>query len=677
MAGIRVADQLWRGGTDREAVWRDLNAAFLMVLAGLLEEEDPEYVRFTSELRKNPIFKDGVAFYKTGIALIPAETEARCKAVPEFHENLERLVQWVGKSADGSMDLETIERMWSVFFPEGVSLFRETERAVQSLRRRRSVGITRLNPDPVRDPAREILFTSNALLTVPPAGPRPKSPWLSEALWKRATGIARESQRYWYDHPVPIGVDPRHNELVHGLVGLDRAVSFEKACGKAKREDRVTCLLSISCTHEGLQSISRKYIEETLRAATRIRHLDIYAMSEADVRRLGREVLIPAGIHYLGAERQEILEEVLGVDGEYGRHYSFLKAVAAFWHVFIDPAVKATFKVDLDQTFPQPELVKETHSSAFDHFRTPLWGAEGVDWQGHSVCLGMIAGALVNESDIHHSLFTPDVPVPDSQIHGDEWIFFSPLPQAVSTQAEMMTRYGGGALDGRHACIQRVHVTGGTSGILVDSLRKYRPFTPGFIGRAEDQAYLLSVLFHGSEGYLRYVHKDGLFMRHDKESVAGEAIETAAAGKRIGDYSRILLFSQYADALPWSVDQIKALMDPFTGCFISNIPLTVVYLRLALKAASLFEQGKESSARELLEMGARRLGKIVRVWEDQPNRLRTIYMREKKGWDMFYDILDSVEEGLASGDPFAVELRNRAQRVVGACRVQVEAEPSV
>ncbi len=88
------------------------------------------------------------------------------------------------------------------------------------------------------------------------------------------------------------------------------------------------------------------------------------------------------------------------MDGAYGRHYTFLKAVTALWQVLVDPDVRGTFKIDLDQVFPQAELVAETGASAFEHLETPLWGALGVDPDGRELELGMIAGALVNERDI-------------------------------------------------------------------------------------------------------------------------------------------------------------------------------------------------------------------------------------------------------------------------------------
>merc|ERR1740121_428891 len=93
--------------------------------------------------------------------------------------------------------------------------------------------------------------------------------------------------------------------------------------------------------------------------------------------------------------------------------------------------------------------------------------------------------------------------------------------------------------------IQRIHVTGGTNGILVDYLFKYRPFSPSWIGRAEDQSYLFST-FARKGPKLGYVHKPGLIMRHDKECFAMEAMEAARIGKMVGDYERMLLFSEYA-----------------------------------------------------------------------------------------------------------------------------------
>jgi hypothetical protein len=381
----------------------------------------------------------------------------------------------------------------------------------------------------------------------------------------------------------------------------------------------------------------------------------------------------------LGGRDVEPLRRVFGVDGEYGRHYSFLKALSVLWHVLVDQRIRATFKIDLDQVFPQEQLVAEGGGSAFEHFQSPLWGSCGRDATGDEVELGMLAGALVNEKDIARGLFTPDVTRPSGIPAGEAVAFFNRLPMALSTEAEMMTRYAGGdeSPDGRRTCLHRIHVTGGTNGVLVDALRRHRPFTPTFIGRAEDQAYLLSVLFAGSVP-LRYVHSAGLIMRHDKEAFAGPAIEAAKVGRFVGDLVRTLYFSHYVRALPWPDDQIKEAIDPFTGCFASYIPTTLVALRLALRVGELLAQGDAKAgveARELMELAADRLAPLIEWLRETPRGLAMELADQRDGWDVFYDLLDALEKALSQDDPTALALRDSARRVVQACRIEAGVVP--
>jgi hypothetical protein len=318
-------------------------------------------------------------FYAEGIRLVRAEINARCEGDGNFTRDLKALSTWVS-THDNLKDRErTIETIWSVFCPEATGIRGREREQVEALRKRRAVTITEPAASPIRNPIEELLLTSNALLTLPPAESSLNELPLVRALKEELRSIAREPQLYWYDHPIHVNGDADSNEVVYGLHGLEEALAFEKERGTIPAEAKVPCLLSVSVTHRGL---------------------------------LVEEVLEPAAERYLQrADAREPLS-VFGVDGEYGRHYSFLKAIAAFWSVFIQPAVRATFKIDLDQVFPQEALVKETGASAFEHLRTPLWGARGTASDGQPVELGMIAGALVNQGDIHKSLFTPDVPFP-------------------------------------------------------------------------------------------------------------------------------------------------------------------------------------------------------------------------------------------------------------------------
>jgi hypothetical protein len=659
--------------TDNKGVAQSLNAAFLIALAGRKRPASERAKHFLNRMADSPEWASKAKFYQSGINLIHEEINAICKENPDFAEKLNSLSEWVSSKKNLNNTEETTEKIWSVFFPEAVGIRAHKQKHIESLRAKRTVTVAELNTNPITDPARQILFTSNVLLTVPPTSNSPDELYVSESLKEKILQTSLEPQLYYYDHPIQIGIEPEKNEVLYGLRGLEETIRFESASGNMSREAKLTCVLSVSVTHRGLQNIAKTYLEEEFSRSGRLKNLKIYVFTEADTQRAIDEILAPAAEHYLQhVEAKEALW-VLGVDGEYGRHYSFVKAIAAFWRVFIDPGVKATFKIDLDQVFPQNELVEHTGASAFEHFQTSLWGAHGIDSSGQPLEFGMIAGALVNESDIRKSLFTPDVPFPARPLSPDEYVFFSVLPQALSTQAEMMTRYTSEVLDGNRRCIQRIHVTGGTNGILIDSLRRHQPFTPSFIGRAEDQAYILSVLSELSPK-LAYVHKDGLMMRHDKEAFAHEAIQSASVGKLIGDYIRILYFSAYAKVLSGDVEKLKKALDPFTGCFISRIPATVVYLRFVLKAASFFTASQDEEGLEFITIGAQRISKALDFVRGEDSPIKQQYEKEKLGWSLYYDILSSIERALANDDGFAQELRRRAKKIINQCAVSFDSK---
>jgi hypothetical protein len=640
-----------------------LSVAFLIVLSG---SKHPDYRRaksFLEAMNKNSKWYALTKFYLEGISLIIEEINNVTANDTQFARDLSEVAEWISDEKNRQDNLEIFRKVQRVFFPESRYILRDKETAVQELRRKRKVFISELNAHPIRLPHQEILFTANVLLTIPPASQNIAELTISDSLKNELNEIVQEPQLYWYDHPVQIGVVPEQNEILYGLRALDNAIAFEKERNHIPAEGRLTCLLSVSVTHEGLHRIASQYLKEELQKLEGLNNLTVYIFTETDCEELRRILFqVVAHQHRKGKRETEWLQ-ILGVDGEYGRHYNFLKAIAAFWHVLVDPRIRATFKFDLDQVFPQAELVKETGKSAFEHFQTPLWGAKGVDSWGQQVELGMIAGALVNQSEIGKSLFTADIKFPEHFPRPDEYIFFSSLPQALSTEAEMMTRYNSRQLDGKSTCLQRIHVTGGTNGILIDALRRFQPFTPSFIGRAEDQAYILPNLLNEKVN-LGYVHKDGLIMRHDKETFAREAIKSAQVGKLVGDYVRILYFSEYAGVIDDGLSNIKEKIDPFTGCFVSRIPVTVVYLRLALKAISLFAEEKKEPGLALLKIGRQRIQTALRFTRDDPSKLHQKYKKEKEDWSIYYDVISIIEKALQRHEPFAVDLKEEIREFI-------------
>ena len=616
-------------------------------------------------------WRDAASLFLEGSNVIEAELANAERLEPDLGARLSHLSSSL-PPPETPPTAELMERFWAVFMPDAVGVRDNWEQRTRELRQRRKVDIESLCSEPIRNPARELLWTSNVLLTVPDPRTPARDLKLDPGIRRRIEAIDPNKQTHWYDHPVPIGVAPEQNEILHGLGGIAETFRFEKKRGTAGRADRLAVALSVSVTHRGLESVARDYIRNTLAPIDGLGDLDIYVFTEADTRRLREEFLAPAArLFDLDETEPDALARIFGVDGPYARHYNFLKAVSALWQAVRDPELKATFKFDLDQVFPQENLVRELGQSAFELLTTPIWGATGRDQEGNAVELGMVAGALVNQSDIDQGLFTPDVTLPHLPLPPDRWVFPTQVPQALSTVAEMMTRdnvAGGDGPDGMRPCSSRFHVTGGTTGIRVDALRRYRPFAYSRIGRAEDQAYIMPVLYQPGPPYLRYAHVPGLIMRHDKQGLFDEAMRTAAAGKTAGDYERMILFSRFAEALPWLRDRTHAALRPFTGSFIQPIGVTVALLAFALRVLSL---KNEEHAEALLRVGARRLRPLLSDLQTDPDWFRRTHREELGAWNTFYDVLDHLEQARKTESVEARRLSRRADAILEATKVNV------
>jgi hypothetical protein len=549
------------------------------------------------------------------------------------------------------------EAFWKVFFPAGVGMMTDAEAQTMALRERRKITNVVMNENPIQEPVKEILFTSNVLLGLPSASKTIESLPYSDDFKEKLTAASQEKQVAWFDHPIQIGVEPDGNEILYGLIGLDQAVAWEKEKENIPADALLLTALSITCTHEGLQAIAKQYCEEEFKAMPeeeKLKHLKLMLFSEIETNAMIEKIIKPC-FAKMGKEKEgENIALVFGVEGQYGRHYTFLKAVLAVYNSFIDEAVKGTFKIDIDQLFIQDSLKDQSHKSFLEHFKTPLWGATGTNWRGEPIEFGMVAGALCNQKDWEendHKLMIADVKPPkgDKTLAADEVTFFSGLPQAISTEAEMMHLPEG--LESpdytpemeANGAIQRIHVTGGTNGILVDALFKHKPFAPSWIGRAEDQSYIFSVI--GKEGpKLAYYHKPGLIMRHDKEAFAMEAMEAARIGKMVGDYERMLLFSEYATVVG-DLKYVKDLVDPFTGCFSVPTPFTTTFLRFACKTLGF---GSSKDVKDFSIEGAPRVAKVVQFVKKDgaTSKLADSFVEETRLWNLFYECLAGCK-----GDP--------------------------
>ena len=75
---------------------------------------------------------------------------------------------------------------------------------------------------------------------------------------------------------------------------------------------------------------------------------------------------------------------------------------------------------------------------------------------------------------------------------------------------------------------------------------------------------------------------------------------------------------------------------------------------------------------ELIETGSRRLhAGIQEVSMGNGERLKERYEREKTVWNLYYDILEQVENAIREGDQFAIELQERAEKLINNTKVIV------
>ena len=664
----------------------DFSMVIDYLLSGLAEKED---YPFSDEI-KNTIkaLKDLSPFpletgsEKSGSSKTPNTSVSRffasvCReALKELEQSkknpdFNRILSGI-KDALSSGEKETGDNLiLKLFHPESLFFSDNRKEGVSELRKRREIKLEKLNSSPVTDPASELIFTSNFMLTIPISEIMLEKADISAEVKDEIKAIMKDKQDFWFDHPVPAGIPDRNNELLYGLENLAETLDYEKKRGSCPADSRLTVIISVSVTHNRLKNILHKYLDQVLKKISGLENLDIYFFTENDTENIINRILIPAA-EKAGSIETNNLMEVFGVDGEYGRHYSFLKAVAPLWKVLADSRKKGTFKIDLDQVFPENELISETGKSAFEHFMSPLWGAEGKDWKGRNIELGMIAGSLVNEKDIKKSIFEPDVSYPDKKPAGEDAVFFKQYPMALSTEAEMnLQKY-----NDPDTCQIRYHVTGGTNGILTSALRKYRPFTPTFIGRAEDQAYILSVLFRKKDSSLiRYLHQPGLKMRHDKDAFISETIKSAKTGTYIGDLVRILAFSCYSDIAGGGVDEFKEETDPFTGSFISRIPATLMLFKLLLHIQDKLENsntkppGNDDYIESLITAASERLTSALELFKNR-EKLSEKFENERNGWDCYYDIIDYIEKQTTEKNSFSEQLLKESEKIFQSCKIR-------
>ena len=233
-SNTNIINELYLDSQSDVYTARMINASFLILLAGFKNEHSKKAQEIFNRYKNQSQWESIIRFYEIGIKEIEKEISAQASDNSELYLDLLDVSNDISESNSIQNSDELLNTIGDLFFPEGAGLHQIENRkdAVEELRNKRTVKITDLNPRPITDPTRQILFTSNILATIPLEDWDMNDLDFSAKIRKSLNDNKNEKQKYWYDHPIPLGIAPDKNEAIYGLRGLDEMVEFEKSTGR-------------------------------------------------------------------------------------------------------------------------------------------------------------------------------------------------------------------------------------------------------------------------------------------------------------------------------------------------------------------------------------------------------------------------------------------------------------
>ncbi len=127
------------------------------------------------------------------------------------------------------------------------------------------------------------------------------------------------------------------------------------------------------------------------------------------------------------------------------------------------------------------------------------------------------------------------------------------------------------------------------------------------------------------------------------------------------------MFSALGRTLDPDLESVKAELAPFTGAFISPMPVTLTFVRLAVTALSWAQDGRGDAAHRLFVDGVRRCDRSRRFAADE---LIEELEADRQGWGDVYDALDLLEAALEADEEWASIARSEARKVVEDTRIR-------
>jgi hypothetical protein len=418
-----------------------------------------------------------------------------------------------------------------------------------------------------------------------------------------------------YDHPVPLFAPEEEHELIKCLMEMDRDIEFEKSKKVLPRSRTMPVLISISTTHEKLDTVAEKWLKSIIKSI-KLKHITCYLLSENNARRLDK---------LLGNKA-----EIFTVTGKYACHFGALKYAQLIFGRAM--GIRAGFKLDTDEGMMSRNLYKTTRKTWLQTLCHSYWGGKAVNFKGKEVYLGFNIGEYVDSRDIgklgyKKAMRTPEVKPVKSYL-GPFVLFPKHINQAQGTALFNRTKK-------LRDFISHPLVKGGGYGVDNEALRKYHPFGFSKVGRAEDQQFYFSTLKQGLVGIF---HPD-LRIIHYKEAVKNVE-HKHMVGTVVADLYRMLLFKFLMDMLG-----VKKEADPFPGCYAGDLIRAQVFFCWLYLVFSESAKGNEDLAREFLEEGLNELIPLIK--EQDRGEIKAQFQKEKAAWKSFTDSVRKMDKAKA------------------------------
>ena len=111
-------------------------------------------------------------------------------------------------------------------------------------------------------------------------------------------------------------------QIIYGLKNLDEAIAFEAQRNNLKIPDKIKLALSVSVTHNGLEKIALEYVKLIIKKSLNLKFIEVYLFDEDICNKIYSTIFL----------KNEKYNNLFGVNGNYGRHYTFLKYIFIFFN---------------------------------------------------------------------------------------------------------------------------------------------------------------------------------------------------------------------------------------------------------------------------------------------------------------------------------------------------------